>query len=1082
MHADPRWSVGSPNTAPAEGLHQTVARQARCRPGAAAVVEGPRTITYAQLDAAADAWAAGLVAAGVRPGDRVPILLPRSADLVVALLAVLKTGAAYCLLPPDWPAPRLDAVLTDLRPPLVVTGTEPAGDLAVPAWPISAAPVSAGPGFRSVAVAAADPCCVFFTSGTTGRPKGVVSPHGATARLLQPGGFARFDHRTVIPLAAATPWDAFSLELWSALLNGGTSVIVADPYLSASALRHGVARHGANTAWCTASLFNLIMDETPDAFEGLDQVMIGGERLSVPHVRRFLALHPDTVLLNGYGPVECTVFATTHRIRADDCERPGGIPLGRPVPGTEVYVLDGQRPCAVGETGEICLAGDGLAIEYLGDPALTAAKFTRIRVGDREVRVYRTGDLGTWDEDGLLRLTGRADRQLKIRGNRVEPAEVERQIEQLLSDVRHCRVVARATGRGDRELVAFCVPVRDGDPLPDATSRIRDALVAYHRPAAVVSVGAFPLTAQGKLDERALLALLTSPAVNPDPAAGCDPATLGDPVLRDVAECSAAVLGVGTIPLDTPFPEMGLTSLDAGRVCARLSARTGIPVPVSWLYEYPTVTGLARRLSDATAVPGAGREAALSVPDDDAAPLTAVQVMQLTRELLNPADRTGHCLLSWVVEGELDRSALSVAIAAVHLRHESLRAAYLLDPEPAAYPDDVPAPALTVLPPQAGVDAALAAAREVLAAPLAPQDAQVWHTVLVPVDVPEPAAPTAVFGCAVHHVAFDGWSEAVLANDLSTAYRIALGGANPDRVAVALGPGPALADLVRAELARCRLAEPERRLAEVRASLAGVPPLRWSSDPSTLDGDGTGSDGRVAFAEFAAADGATAFDPSTGTTAPAAIVPIRSRRQPERVEVRLAADALAAVDAAAAAANVTRFVVLLALWAASVADVTGQRDVAFGVPVARRDDPALERAIGCHITMVCLRLRDAACAGDTGAVRIVGRTVQQMLAAQSLAGFHLLGEAGRPPAYQTLFAYQNNAVPELELPDARVTFVRQPYLDLPLELHAELWPDGDGLRLEVTYNPAVVTEKTAADLAKHFSEYVYSQATGAVRP
>ncbi|MEU5910524.1 AMP-binding protein [Micromonospora sp. NPDC047527] len=1081
MHADPRWSVGPPNTAPAEGLHQTVARQARHRPDAAAVVEGPCTITYAQLDAAADAWAAGLVDAGVRPGDRVPILLPRSANLVVALLAVLKTGAAYCLLPPDWPAPRLDAVLTDLRPPLVVTGTEPAGDLAVPAWPISAAPVDAGPGFRSVAVAATDPCCVFFTSGTTGRPKGVVSPHGATARLLRPGGFARFDHRTVIPLAAATPWDAFSLELWSALLNGGTSVIVSDPYLSASALRHGVARHGANTAWCTASLFNLIMDEAPDAFEGLGQVMIGGERLSVPHVRRFLALHPDTVLLNGYGPVECTVFATTHRIRADDCERPGGIPLGRPVPGTEVYVLDGQRPCAVGETGEICLAGDGLAIEYLGDPALTAVKFTRIRVGDRDVRVYRTGDLGTWDEDGLLHLTGRADRQLKIRGNRVEPAEVERQIEELLVDVRHCRVVARATGRGDRELVAFCVPVRDGDPLPEATSRIRDALVAYHRPAAVVSVAAFPLTAQGKLDERALLALLKPPAVTSDPAAGRDPATLDDPVLRDVAECVAAVLGVGTIRLDTPFPDMGLTSLDAGRVCARLSARTGIPVPVSWLYEYPTVTGLARRLSDAADVPDSGRETAVPVPDDDAAPLTAVQVMQLTREVLNPADRTGHCLLSWVVEGELDRSALSAAIAAVHLRHESLRAAYLLDPEPAAYPDDVPAPTLTVLPPRADVDAALAAAREALAAPLAPHDAQVWQTVLVPVDMPEPAPPTAVFGCAVHHVAFDGWSEAVLANDLGTAYRIALADVDPDRLAVALGPGPALADLAHAELARCRLAEPERRLVEVRAALAGVPPLRWSSDPSTLDGDDTGSDDRVASAERPAADGVTAFEAATSTTAPSAIVPLGWRRQPERVEATLAADALAAVDATAAAANVTRFVVLLALWAASVADVTGQRDVAFGVPVARRDDPALERAIGCHITMLCLPLRGAACAGDTAAVRIVGRTVQQMLAAQSLAGFQLLGEAGRPPAYQTLFAYQNNAVPELRIPDARVTFVRQPYLDLPLQLHAELWPDGDGLRLEVTYNPTAVTEKTAADLAKHFSEYVYSQATG-VRP
>ena len=210
-------------------------------------------------------------------------------------------------------------------------------------------------------------------------------------------------------------------------------------------------------------------------------------------------------------------------------------------------------------------------------------------------------------------------------------------------------------------------------------------------------------------------------------------------------------------------------------------------------------------------------------------------------------------------------------------------------------------------------------------------------------------------------------------------------------------------------------------------------------------------------------------------------MPIRSRRQPERVEVRLAADALAAVDAAAAAANVTRFVVLLALWAASVTDVTGQRDVAFRVPVARRDDPALEGAIGCHITMVCLRLRDAACRrhrcrADRGPYRRADARGPES------GRVPPAGEAGRPPAYQTLFAYQNNAVPELELPDARVTFVRQPYLDLPLELHAELWPDGDGLRLEVTYNPAVVTEKTAADLAKHFSEYVYSQPTGAVRP
>ncbi|MGX6601664.1 amino acid adenylation domain-containing protein [Micromonosporaceae bacterium Da 78-11] len=1048
MQPDPEWSSGTAGTAPGEGLHEAFARQAQARPDAVVLIEADRTITYAALDARADAWAAGLAAAGVVPGDLVPVLLPRGTDLVVALLATLKAGAAYCLLPPDWPADRLRAALDDLRPPLMVVGpgrTAPA-DCGVPVWSTSTAPTAAPPDFRPAGRAATDPCCVFFTSGTTGRPKGVLSPHVATSRLFRTGGFARFDEETVMPLAAATAWDAFSLELWGVLLHGGTSVIVTDPYLSAGALADGVARHGADTVWSTAGLFNLIVDEAPEAFRGVRQVMIGGERLSVPHVRRFLRRHPQIVLLNGYGPVESTVFATTHRITEADCDRPTGIPLGRPVPGTQVYVLDGTRPCAPGETGEICLAGDGLALEYLGDPALTAAKFTPVTLDGRRIRVYRTGDLGRQDADGLLHLLGRADRQVKIRGHRIEPAEVERQIERLLPEVRHCRVVARTVAdRSERELVAFCVPVRDGDPLSGAMPVLGDSLVAYQRPVAVLSVDAFPLTAQGKLDERALLAM-TSPAAGvdrPGPPGGVDPASVHDPVLRMVAERFAAVLGVTRVPLDVPFPHLGMTSLDAGRVCAQVSARTAGPIPVSWLYEHPTAAGLADRVRRAD--PRAAESEAPA--DPDALPLSAVQMMQLTREMFDPADRTGHCLLSWVIEGDLDRAALMTAVAAVHRRHEPLRAAYQLDPEPAAYPELVPAPPVSELAPADSVADALDAARHHLGELLSPQDGDVWRVVLVPAGPTDTGSPVTVLGVVVHHVAFDGWSEGILADDLGTAYRAAVEtpAATPERFAAVLGPVSSMAELDRAARVRRRLAEPDRHLDRLRAELAGLPALRWP--PVPVPGP----------------------------------VPMAGPPEPPRIEVRLAPETVAAIDVSAAEAGVTRFVVLLALWAASVAEVTGQRDFAVGTPVAQRDGTGLDRAVGCHITMLCLRLRGAALDGGGAAIRQTGQIVAQALAARETALSDLLdaagpGPVGRAPLYQTLFAYQDNAPPRLRLPGARTTFVRQPYLDIPLELHAELWPDDEGgLRVEIAYRPEAVAEDTARDLAKLFDDYAHSR-------
>ncbi|MEV0114067.1 amino acid adenylation domain-containing protein [Streptomyces sp. NPDC050844] len=1011
------WAAEVTGDSPGEGLHDVFAAQARARPRHMAVLASDAWVSYGELDARAEELARRLAAAGVEQGHLVPILLPRSVDLVVSLLAVLKLGAAYALLDPDWPLTRLDAVVGRLRPPLVIARPGTVAELSAPLWTPADGGTAESPARPAVAVRDSDACSVFFTSGTTGRPKGVVTPHRATARLFRKGAFARFDRDTVIPLAAALPWDAFSLELWGALYNGGTGVLIDEPFLTAEALRTMVAGQGVNTAWLTSSLFNLIVDEDLTALSGLSHVMIGGERLSARHVRRFLDRFPDTALINGYGPVESTVFATTHRITAADCARDGGIPLGRPVPGTSVFILQDSRPCATGEPGEICVAGDGLAHGYLGEPALTAEKFTDVDIDGERLRLYRTGDLGTRDENGIFEYRGRIDRQVKIRGNRVEPAEVERQIEHLVPYVADCRVVARRNELGGvHELVAFCVPSRPGGAPPDVPAILADHLPAYQRPVAVVFVDFFPLTGTGKLDDRALLARV------PEAPDGHDHRRIDDPLVRLVAEEFAAVLGSRTVPPHTPFFALGGTSLQAARACTRIGKRAGRPVPLSILYEQSSAESLGSWLRSAQ------RTDAVPTPTGHI-PLTAMELVFLTRHLTAPQDRSGYCLMTWHLDGRLDQDALEAASTAVHERHEVLRTAFQVDPRPHAEVTDIPAPPLELLEAQATVDDAVGALRQRFEEPLEPQDADLWRTALVPVTETEGW----LFGLLVHHIAFDGRSESVLARSLSDAYA----GREPSPAP------PTLAERARLTTAATAVTDSAGRTERIRAELQGVPEIRWPERPGP-EATGTG-----------------------------------------HLDVNVPAAVTARLDAQGAALGVSRFVVLLSAWADTMADVCGQRDFAVGVPVAERTVPELEQAIGCLINMVPVRLRGEAVGGGADGIRETGRLVHQAFSRSDVPFTDIaqgLGPAtpGRPPGFQSLFALQDNAPPRLDLPGVTATHLRQPYAALPLELHLEVWPNGDGaLDAVLSFRRDAVAEGTALTLLKGFHDRLALIAAGA---
>ncbi|PJE94191.1 chemotaxis protein CheR [Streptomyces carminius] len=504
-------------------IHTAVGHHSRTTPDAVALVRGPARISYAELDAASEAWAAALRERGAGPGGFVPVLLPRSAKLVTVLLAVLKTGAAYAALDPGWPAGRIHRLLGMLRPRVTVAPGAPAG-WSGPVWtPPShdvrrAAELSATrpdpPAEPGGPTGPAAPATVFFTSGTTGDPKAVVSGHGATTSLFG-GGFEPFPSAPVMPQAAPVSWDAFTMETWGPLTNGGTCVLLDGDYLLPGTLRALADRDGVDTVWLTASLFNLFTDEDPGCFRGLRHVLTGGERLSVPRVRAFLDRHPGTALTNGYGPVETCVFATARRIERPDCDLPSGIPLGHPVPGRQVHVLADGRPAEPGRVGEICVSGDGVALGYLGDPALTARRFPTLVLDGRRTRVHRTGDLGFQDPDGLLHFTGRSDRQVKIRGHRVAPEEVEA-FTRALPGVGDCAVVPVRGQSGAYERTALfytCDGTAGAPDLPQPRT-VRRALAAglprHLVPDLVHRRDGLPLTAGGKLDRAALAGSLRS--------------------------------------------------------------------------------------------------------------------------------------------------------------------------------------------------------------------------------------------------------------------------------------------------------------------------------------------------------------------------------------------------------------------------------------------------------------------------------------------------------------------------------------------------------------------------------------------
>ena len=414
-----------------ETLHELFdVRAANC-PDDTALLFGDARVSYGELAAWSNRMARHLIETGLSPGQLVGIHVDRGPLMVACLLGVLKTGAAFTMLDVEYPSARLQAVLGQAEADLVIQDAAHSGSLSHPAVHFLDVDSDARsidtqqsepPG---IAVSASAPAVVMFTSGSTGTPKGVVTPHRAVIRSVVGQEYVRTDPEARWLQCAPVSWDAFLLELFTPLLSGGSCVLQPGARPDPDQITCLSRTHGINTLHLSCSLLNLLIDDYPEIFHGITDVLTGGEPPSPTHIAHLLGRFPGLRVVNGYSPVENTIFALTHPVAPEDtC---AAIPVGTPVMHKKVYVLDELlRPVPSGVLGEVYMAGAGLAHSYLGLPGLTAERFVADPQGRSGERMYRTGDLATYSPDGVFTLAGRADDQIKIRGFRVEPAEVEK--------------------------------------------------------------------------------------------------------------------------------------------------------------------------------------------------------------------------------------------------------------------------------------------------------------------------------------------------------------------------------------------------------------------------------------------------------------------------------------------------------------------------------------------------------------------------------------------------------------------------------------------------------------------------------
>ena len=584
-------------------VHELFEEQAARNPEKLALVSENRELTYRELNCKANQLACYLREIGVRADVAVVISMERSLEMVVSMLAIWKAGGAYIAVDPYLPKERIEFLLRDSGATIVLSQggmeriAEQIGSNArrvvnlEEVREIVESYSGENPGCQ---VWPENVACVIYTSGSTGHPKGAAVPHHSIPGFI--GDYASFDSECVTLQHSSASWDVVALELWMPLLRGGRCVLFDQRLLTTSDLEQYVRRNGVNTLWLTSTMFNAMLDDRPESLMGIQQLLIGGEALSVAHIARGLKNLPNTRLVNGYGPSECMVFSACYPLPRTFDARAVSVPIGKAAGDRVLHVLDQWlNPAPMGASGELYVSGPGVTRGYWKRGGLTAERFVANPNGRAGERMYRTGDLVRWRKEGTLEFLGRADQQVKIRGYRIELGEIESVLREC-GEVEDCAVVVREEQRGEKELVVYWVPRgkrtnrrasgREGE---EVKNYLEQKLPEYMAPKIWVEMEQLPWTSSGKLDRKALPVVQT--------------AEIGPRYTEPEGEMEQAIAALWREALKREhvgkhenFFEVGGHSLLLLRVHSRLEKLNKEKIQIADLFRYPTIASLAEFL------------------------------------------------------------------------------------------------------------------------------------------------------------------------------------------------------------------------------------------------------------------------------------------------------------------------------------------------------------------------------------------------------------------------------------------------------------------------------------------------------
>lgn len=1016
-------------------IHDLFEEQARQRPDSIALIFGARRLTYGELNCRANQLAHFLTGQGVLPGDRVAICLDRSIDAIVGILAILKSGAAYVPLDAAYPEERLNFILADTAAPFLISS----GKFAEKFRTFSGKAFFLDRLQTTLAklpfdnpenvVGSEEVAYIMYTSGSTGTAKGVQIVHRGVVRLVKNTDYVEILPDDIFLQFASLSFDASTFEIWAPLLNGACLEIFPPGLPSLSELAEKVSSAKVTVLWLTAGLFQQMVDYQLNELLGVRQLLTGGDVVSPTHARKFLERALDCKLVNGYGPTENTTFTCCFPMRSVS-DVGVNVSIGRPIVNTQVYVMDSSAALLPpGAAGELMIGGDGLARDYLNDPQLTETKFVTRIVDNVPVRLYHSGDKARWNIDGTLEFLGRIDRQVKVRGFRVEPGEIESALKghPLLNDV----VVQPSDKSGRSHLVAYVTSLHmdDADIVSDVRNWLSAKLPDFMIPAEFVVLDRFPLTTNGKIDRKSLSGLsrgtvrvtreFVAPTTDLEVA---------------IAEIWKSVFGLDRVGIHDDFFSLGGDSLNAMEISVLVQKHVSLALKPSRLLERRTIAGIVSSMDenepDQPAIPA--RYGKSNRP----AKLTSVQQGLWFLDRYDPDSRAYTILLAYQIKGPIDADRLSICFQRVALRHEILRTIFRNGrdgPEQVVQAENPFRLEQTDLSGLSETSRLVEWERHVTLAGRTPFD--LGCPPLMRAHLLKWSPDQHRLLLSVHHMVFDGWSEGVLFRELNRFYELA---GDQSRA----NPSPELAiqyrDYAHWQQQRLESDEFGQELSYWKKQLAGAPKVLNLSIARK----------RPARQKFV---GRTRFTSLSW----------QQEKQIEQLGAREGA---------------TLFMTLMTTFLALLHRYSDRDDMVVGTAVANRNHPAITDLIGFFANTLPLRVNLAGTPTFRQLLQKVKLAMLDLFVNQTVPMNKLVEElnvernTAWSPLFQVALVFHNTSTAHLTLPGMEVTRIPVDPGTAKFDLTLTVVPTSEGLQLAWEYNTDLFDDESLARFARDFGE------------